>query len=110
MHVLQFLDRLIVIPNIEVVIPPLPELYVSKPLEPSRNLLLQDLQRQRKRYRPRLANKQMHMLRHDHISGYNETMSLPDLFKLFLENTVSEPIRKQRLPLITTENDKVIPT
>jgi len=107
MHILELLNRLIVIPNIKVVIPPLPELCVSRLLELSRNLLLQDLHHNRELSNPRLTYQQMHMFRHDNIPSNNKAVPPPDLFQFFLEDLVSGSIGKKLLSPITTKSQEV---
>jgi len=49
----------------------------------------------------------MHMLRHDDISGDNETVAQPHLFQFLLEDAVSASSCKQRLPAVATEGEEV---
>jgi hypothetical protein len=54
-----------------------------------------------------LANQQVHMLRHDHISNKTEGMSVADFIQDFYE-MVSRPSRPEQWPPpITTERDEM---
>jgi len=81
----QFLDKLLLRPNVEVVIPRLPKVFA--PLDqPSRNRLLQSLYRHSERASFRLANQQMNMLRHDDISADIKTVALTNSFESMLDH------------------------
>jgi len=107
MHVLELLDRLFMVPDIEVIVATLPESYVTRFLEFSRYLLLQHLQDNGELEIAGFADQQMHVFGHDNVTRYNEAVLLPHLFQLLLEDAISGSRFKQRLPSITTEGKKV---
>jgi hypothetical protein len=88
MHIPQFLYALLFAPYVEVIVPPLPELSFSAPFEPSRRLLLQDLQGDCQRRFARLSDKKVNVLRHQNISGNDKLVSPTHLLKLPLEDPV----------------------
>ncbi len=53
------------------------------------------------------SEQQMNVLGHQHIAGDDKGVSLPDAFKLMLEDAVGAKGGQQRLPSITTEGDEV---
>jgi hypothetical protein len=107
LHVLEFLDGLVVVPNVEVIIAALPEPSISRHLEFSRHLLFLNLQDDGELEIARFADQQRNMLWHDDISGDNEAVALPHLLQLLLEDAVSGPFSEQGLSLVTTECYKV---
>ena len=88
MHIFQLLDCLVVVPHIEVVVSPLPETFISRPLKSSRCLLFQNLNHHRKASFRRLTDQQMNVLRHEHISSHNKPVAQPHLFQFFLEDSI----------------------
>jgi len=106
-HIPEFLNRLFVVPHVEVVVPSLPESNVSRPLELSRYLLFQHLEDDREWHRARLAYQQMGMFRHHNISGDDEAVALPHLLQFFFEDAVPGSGCEQRLSPIATESEEV---
>ena len=91
-HVLEFFDCLLMRPDVEIVVPSLPESRLSPPLEPSRSLLLQNLNGEGKQCFPRLTRTQMNVLGHNYIAGHDEPVALPHIFQFLLEDEVSDSI------------------
>jgi hypothetical protein len=106
-HVLEFLDRFVVVPHVEVIIAALPESCVFGALKFPGYLLFQNLQDRGKLKIARFAYQKMDMFGHDDISGDNEAVALPHLLQFLLEGAVSGPFSEQGLSLVTTEGRKV---
>jgi hypothetical protein len=106
MDISQFLDKLVVVPNIEVVVALLPEMFCPAN-EPSRNPLLERPNRIGKRALYRLAEQQMHVIRHDDIPEHAQSITAPYALERSFE---SQPclMRSQRCPtVIAAERDEV---
>ena len=85
MNVPQLLEKLIVGPDIEIVVSLLPEMR-SLADQPPRHTLLQRLDRIRERVAFRLTHEQMNMLGHDHVPIHAESVSAPDAFNSRFES------------------------
>ena len=106
-HVLEFLDCLVMVPDIEIIIPSLPEVGLSLQLQLPRGLLLQHLQGHGQLFDRRLADQQMHMLGHEHISRNHQAVASAHLLQGVLEAGVSRLVVEQRPPSIATEGEEV---
>ena len=106
MNVAQLLNKLIVCPNVEIVISLLPEMR-GLSNQPPRYALFQRLDRIGKRAAVRLAQKQMHMVGHDNVGVDTKIKAASDSLKSSLENTLCRRIAKIVSPMPTGERDKV---
>src|SRR5713101_6262187 len=125
MHVLEFLSYFPFCVYVEIVKPRLPEaarilLRLGKvqaqlssrwasPLLPhfARHSLLQHLQHRRRRASPRLADQQMHMLRHDHVTQKPETVFPADAREFSHKKISRTTASQKRQPPVATEGDEV---
>ena len=106
-HVAQLFDSLLFAPNVEVIVPPLPERFAAAALQPARSALLEHLQRHRHRRSAGFAQQQMHVLRHHHVTGNRKLIPQANALQFLLKDG-SCPRRAQfRLPPITTEGDEM---
>lgn len=80
MNIAQLFDKLTVIPNIEIVITLLPEVFLFAD-QPARDALLERLDRVGECGTLRLAQQQVNVLGHDHIGEDAQFVSTPDSFK-----------------------------
>jgi len=106
-HILELLDRFVVVSNIEVIVAALPESDVSRPFEFSRHLLFQHLQDDEESEIARFAAPKMHVLGHDSISGDNEAVALPHFLQLSFKDAAPGSRFEKRQSSITTEGYKV---
>ena len=54
-----------------------------------------------------LSDEQMDVLRHDHVSNYNETTASSNLLEDFKKQVPAARGAQQRTPMITTKGDEV---
>jgi hypothetical protein len=106
MNIAELFDKLIVRPNIEIVIPLLPEMR-GLSNQPPRYALFERLDRIRERSAARFAQQQMHMVGHDHVCVDTKIEAAPDPLKSSLENTLRRRIAKIVPPMPAGERDKV---
>jgi len=124
-HVLQFFIFLLVAIDIEIVKPRLPKLWQllkesrkRDPQLPSRcrtpvlphllgHALLQHLQHRRRRRLLRLADQQVHVIRHHHISRKQKSVFPSHLAKFFYKQISRARRAKEWHPSVTTKCDKV---
>jgi hypothetical protein len=106
-YVFEFLDRLDMVPHVEVIVTASPESHVSGFLEPLGDLLLQHLQNDRELRFARLADHQMNMLRHDDVTGDDQAVTVPDFLQFFLKDGVPGSGLEQWLSVVTTEGEEV---
>src|ERR1700730_6438458 len=124
MHVLEFLSYFPFGVYVEIVKPRLPEaarilLRLGKvqaklsprrasPLLPhfARHALLQHLQHCRRRAPPRLAEQQMHVLRHDHVTQKQETVFPADSHEFSHKKIPCAAASQKREPPVATEGDE----
>jgi hypothetical protein len=103
---LSFSTVFVVVPHIEVVVTALPESNLSRPLEFSPHLLLQNLQDGAELKSARFADQQMHVFGHDDVAGDDEAVALPHPLQFLLKDAVSVPRFEQGLSSIATEVTK----
>jgi hypothetical protein len=106
-HVAKLLNRLLLRPDIEVVVASLPELGFSDMLEGFRGLLFQHLENDGERGNGRLIQQQVDMLRHENVSEHHKPITAPYQFKFVLEYRVPVIAGQERFSSITTERDEV---
>src|SRR6266571_4737292 len=125
MHIVKLLAKFLFAPNIEVIESGLPESWhvphTSRKREAQlrcrgtaspfpqipRDALLQDLQDNRWRVFLRLADEQMHVIRHNHVSDQQELITFTNLAK-GLDEEVSRPRGvEQWQPPIATKREEV---
>ena len=107
MHITEFFDSLLFVMHTEIVVPPLPELDFAAFFQLARGQLLQHLKRNRQRRLARLTYKQMNVLRHQDISGYDKAVPRTHGLKFKFEYAIRTRPRQQRLPPITTEGQEM---
>ena len=82
MYITQLLDKFPLAPHTEIIISRLPErFHAVRDAKFPRDDLLQHLQAQRKRAPLRFADEQMHVLRHDHVTGNIKPIPLSHSFE-----------------------------
>ncbi len=86
MNIAQLLAKLIVIANIKIVITLLPKMLRSAD-QPTRDSLLERLDRISELAVLRLAEQQMNVLGHDDISEHPQAVNMSDSFKRGLEGS-----------------------
>jgi hypothetical protein len=106
-HVLEFLDGLVVVPHVEVIVAALRESYISRPFELSRDLLFQHLEGYLELKLARFADQQVNVFGHDDITSDNKAVAPPHLFQFSFKEIVPGARFEQRLSSITTEGKKV---
>ena len=125
MHVLQFLVLLLVAVHVEIVKPRLPELWqvrdelrkpqrklplrsrASFPPHLSRDALLEHLQHCRRRALLWLADQQMHMIWHHHVTHQKESILSPNSAQFLDEQVSCSRCPEQRQPPVATERQKM---
>jgi len=107
MHIIQFLGQFRFTPNIEVIIPGLPEGSRRAFIEFLRNNLLEHLQHNRQVASLRLAQQQMHVLGHNHKSGQVESVPTTYSFQRDNECVACSLASQQRRAAITTERNEM---
>src|SRR6266849_8820899 len=124
-HIVELLAKFLFAPNIEVIEPGLPESRQisdtfgkreaqlpcrrAASLSPQvpRDALLQHLQDNRWRVFLRLADEQMHVIRHNHVSDQQESVTFTNLAE-GLDEEVSRPQGvEQRQPPIAAEREEM---
>ena len=126
MHVIHLLVPFLCAPHIEIVEPSLPERLVfppssflpqpflfrprapsPPPMHRSRDALLQHLHRHARIPHIRLADQQMNMLRHHHVSQQREIVALSNFTENLEEEIPSTLCAQQRRATIATASNKV---
>ena len=124
MHVVEFFNSLLQTPDIEVVKPPLPkprlrifatfkaQIQLSSirslfPAQAPGDALFQNLNHRRGRSSCRLANEQMDVLGHHHISDKREAEAVSDLAENLNESIPSASRAQERHAPVTTERDEM---
>jgi hypothetical protein len=105
-NIAKLLNKLIVRPDVEIVIPLLPEMR-GLSNQPPRYALFQRLDRIGKRAALRLAQQQMHMVGHDNVGVDTKIKAASDPLKSSLENTPCRRTAKIMPPMPAGERDKV---
>ena len=105
-HVSQLLDQLAPTPNIEIVVPTLPEMRVIETELPG-DRLLQRLDQRRKRPALRFAQQQMDVFRHNDVSVHARLVTSADDLQLLLQNAPGLGCAQPWLAPVTTESDEV---
>ena len=106
MNVSQLLKKLVVIVDIEIVIALLPEMFRFAD-EPSRDALLERLDRVGEGAALRLAEQQMNVLGHDDVSEDAHFVSTPDTFQRGRKCLLRFGRVEERASLITGEGNEV---
>src|SRR5579863_57332 len=124
MHVAQFLHPLLFSKDHEVIEPMLPNMpflpgcgphavlpqvavRTKFPQKTPRKTLFKRLHHDGRVGSLRLADQQMHMLGHDHISNHDKTIALADLFQYLEEQVAMLAAAQQGSSLIATGSDEV---
>src|ERR1035437_2072549 len=105
--VTQLLDPLGLTPNIKVVIARLPQQTALRRTQATRDVLLEDLQRDRKLGPFRFADQQMNVFGHDHVPGEVESIPLPRLLEGLLEDVAGPRCAEKGSALIAAKRHKV---
>ncbi len=106
MNISQFLRELPIIPDVEVVIPLLPEVLGTAD-QSARNPLLQRLDRIGEHVPLRLAEQQMHMFRHDHVAIDAEPEAASHALQGQFKSSFSAGLIQQPKAMITREGDEM---
>jgi hypothetical protein len=106
-HVSQFLDSLVLAPNVEIIVPREPEGAALGRMKQVRRILLEHLQRSRERAAFRFAEQQVNVFGHDHIAGDKKSVPLADSLEGLLEDIAGVRVRQQRLAIMTAEGYEV---
>ena len=104
--VLQFLDAFLGSPDVEVVIPSLPEVFARVDLSPCDGLL-DGLDRCGQYASLRLAHQQVNVLGHDYVSIDEEPVLHSRLFEGLLEHLRRSGPSEKRLSPVTTERNEM---
>src|SRR5689334_11791035 len=125
MHVFKFLANFLLAPHVEVIESGLPESRQTAvasckrqaqllrrraapaSAEIARDALLQNFQNQRWRSFRSLADEQVHVIGHDHVSNQQEFVPLTNLAESLHEEISRSCCAEQRQPPITTEREEV---
>jgi hypothetical protein len=107
MQIPQLLDALAFAVHIEIVITPLPESITGRMLNLARHQLLQHLQGDGKSAPFGLADEEVNMLRHRHISDDHDSIPLPHVLELKLKDPARSRLSQIRLPPIATEGNEM---
>src|SRR5271157_1448208 len=105
-NVAQLLDALALRPHVEIVIASLPEVCPVTN-QTAGNRLLDGLHGAGQRSVLRLADQQMHVLGHDHVTDEIEVVSPSALFQRDFKQMHRTWTCQQRLTLVATEGDEV---
>jgi len=106
MNIAQFFHKLRVIPNIEIVVPFLPEMIRIANQAP-RYSLLQRLPRIGQRVPRRFAEQQVNMLRHDDVAVNLKLEAAPHALQGRLEDSSAGGGGKQPTAMVTAESDEM---
>jgi hypothetical protein len=107
-QVAQLLDQLALTPHIEVIIALLPERAASgKRPQLTPHVLLEHLNRQRQLAPLGLADQQVHVLGHDHVSAHVEPVPLPNPLQRPFEDPTRLRRSQQGSAMVATEGDEV---
>jgi hypothetical protein len=105
--VAKLLDPFALAEDIEVIIARLPEGFAISAAKSSRDPLLHRLQCGCERSTLGVAQQKMHMLRHDYITAYEESILAPSPLQRLLTNGAGEGCIQPWESSVTTERDKV---
>ena len=106
MHIVQlFLERLRLV-NIEIVVALLPEVRRVCD-EPARDTLLQRLDGNGQRFAARLAEQQMYVVGHDHVSIDAEQVVAADSFQRGFEDSARCGIREMQAAMPAGKRDEM---
>ncbi len=109
MDVTEFLHKLAIVPDVEIVITLLPEMLGLADQAP-RHALLQRLESIGEHAALGFVDQQVNMLGHDHISVNAKSETAPHTFEGELEDSLGGVGGEQRSPMITGECDEVAVT
>ena len=107
MNVAQLLDALGFAPNIKIIVAGLPEGTAFGFAQLAGNILLEHLQRERELRSFRFGHQKVHVLGHDYISSYVESIPLPRSFQSLLEDVTSSGRTQTRGALVAAKREKV---
>jgi|SRR5450631_3624111 len=106
MDVTDFLHKLAIVPDIEIVISLLPEM-LGLADQAARHALLQRLESIGEHAALGFADQQVNMLRHDYIPVHAKSETAPHTLEGEFEDSLGGVGHEQRSPMITGECDEV---
>src|SRR5882762_1220700 len=107
MHIKQLLRHLFLGEDVEIIKAPLPHLSSNHIMYFSSRTLLHNLQNRGKCSTLRLAQEQMNMFGHDHISCHSKQIFLARLFKHLQKNIPRFGCIQKRKPMVAAERNEV---
>ena len=105
-NVAQLLGELAAVPNVEIVVPLLPEV-LGFPDQTARHSLFQRFDRHRECFPLRLGEHEVNMLGHNHIAVDTKPEAAPDPFQSKLKGRFARIGQKPSAAVITAKSDEV---